>query len=794
MSLVYLSCAWVAGIFLGSALDLPLVLVFAGLIPFPLVFFARHHRKLIVLASLCLIIFLGGAVYFRSTAPTVDEGHLQFYNGQGTVEIKGLINRDPELGDKTARLYLSAREIKADKGWQKVSGTALVLVLRYPDYRYGDELLVTGRPETPLQLGTSGYRDFLANQEVYSVMSYPKIEVLATGKGFKPMEWIYSLRNRLSQALARVLPEPQASLAQGIILGIRGDIPSSVEAAFVRTGTAHILAISGLNLSIVAGILVSFGIWLFGRKRYIYVWLTLSAIWIYALLTGMHSPVIRAAIMASAFLAAELLGRQRSAFTALSLAAAVMVGINPRILWDASFQLSFLSMAGLVFISPPIQSLARRVVSETPREGNAALSTAHFVTDSFSASLGAIIAVWPLIAYYFGIISWVGLPATLFALLALPAVIITGALAAGLGLVLMPLAQAAGWLVWLFLSYMLLVVKFFDTIPPTKVDSVDIALVWAYYSVLAIAIWLSVDRKRWISVVSKATGLVSRVPKRWVITPLVVLAVLASLTAATMPDGNLHVSFLDVGQGDAILIQRGSREVLVDGGLSPQAVASELGRKMPFWDRTIDLVVLTHPHADHIAGLVEVLRRYKVKQVLYPDLQYDSPLYDEWFELVEEKNIEKTLAQAGRQIKLRDIVIDVLNPSGEGLSAPESELDNNSMVLRLEMGKVSFLLTADIMRDTELKLTTSRANLASTVLKVAHHGSDTSTTDEFLAVVNPQLAVISVGADNKFGLPSNEVVGRLELKLGEGKVYRTDKNGTVEFITDGGKLWVRAGR
>ena len=120
MSLVYLSCAWVAGIFLGSALNLPLVLVFAGLIPIPLVFFARHHRKLIVLVSLCLIIFLGGAVYFRSTAPAVDEGHLQFYNGQGTVEIKGLINRDPEIGDKTARLYLSAREIKADKGWQKV--------------------------------------------------------------------------------------------------------------------------------------------------------------------------------------------------------------------------------------------------------------------------------------------------------------------------------------------------------------------------------------------------------------------------------------------------------------------------------------------------------------------------------------------------------------------------------------------------------------------------------------------------------------------------------------------------
>ncbi|GAI46240.1 unnamed protein product, partial [marine sediment metagenome] len=261
---------------------------------------------------------------------------------------------------------------------------------------------------------------------------YPEIEIVETGKGIKPLEWVYSLRNRLSQTLAEVLPEPQASLAQGIILGIRGNIPSSVNADFSQTGTAHLLAISGLHLSIVAGILLTIGIWLFGKKHYLYIWLALGIIWLYALLTGMHPPVIRGAIMASLFLTAELLGRQRTAITALALAAAVMAGVSPHILWTASFQMSFAAMAGLIFIFPLIQSLGRKVVNATLGEDGAAVSVANLITDSFSITLGAIIAVWPLVAYYFGIISFVGLPATFLVLLALPGIIITGALAGGL--------------------------------------------------------------------------------------------------------------------------------------------------------------------------------------------------------------------------------------------------------------------------------------------------------------------------------------------------------------------------
>ncbi|MFQ5996060.1 MAG: ComEC/Rec2 family competence protein, partial [Dehalococcoidales bacterium] len=527
MALVCLSGAWVAGIFLGAKFSLPLAFVLTGLIPLPLLFFIRQHKKIIILSSLSLIAFFAATTYAYSSQHTVTESDLRFYNDSGISEIKGFISRDPEIRDKSTHLHLQASEIKLDGEWQPVKGTALLFVPRYPTYQYGDVLRVTGKLETPAQFNDFDYQGYLAHQGIYTTMLYPKIDIEARGRGFKPLEWVYSLRNHFAQTLSMALPEPQASLAQGIILGIRGNIPLAIKTDFVYTGTAHLLAISGLHLSIIAGMLLSIGIWLFGRRHYCYIWLALGIIWLYALLTGMHPPVVRGAIMASLFLTAELLGRQRSAITALTFAAAVMVGISPYILGDAAFQLSFLAMAGLVFLSPAFQTLGRKAVRTTLGEDGVLVSAANIASDSLSVTLAAIIAVWPVVAYYFGIISFVGLPATFLALPALPGLIITGVLTGGFGLIFLPAAQVVGWLAWLFLSYLLLVVNGLGASPLAfiEVGTIDPTLIWIYYSVLATAIFLS--RKKLTNPMPKTTAqlksgatksfnFLSRLPKKWV--------------------------------------------------------------------------------------------------------------------------------------------------------------------------------------------------------------------------------------------------------------------------------------
>jgi len=793
LALIYLSGAWVAGIYLGSKFAPPLALILIGLAPLPLLFFLPRQRKVIILAAVCLIAFLGGALCYQTSLPPQDESHLRFYNGQ-EVEIRGMVSEDPEVRDEVTHIRLSASVIWQEEEWQELSGDVLLFVPRYPTYEYGDVLRVTGRLETPPQLDDFDYQGYLAHQGIYSTMyiyDSEDIERIDTGQGFKPLAWLYSLRNSLSQTLAEVLPEPQASLAQGIILGLRYNIPTEVRDDFAQTGTAHLLAISGLHLSIMAGILLSIGIWLFGRKRYLYIWLALGIIWLYVLITGAHTPVIRGAIMASLFLAAELLGRQRTAVTSLAFAAAVMVGINPQILWDASFQLSFLAMAGLIFIAPPLMALGRRAVRAAIGEEGILASIANITADTLSVTLAATIAVWPVIAHYFGIVSLVGPLATFLALPALPGIIILGALAGFIGLAFLPIALAIGWLAWLFTSYMLMIVGGFAALPASSVEvgSVNTALIAVCYSALAAIVWL-VSRKRtgeemskaraWLkSGADKAADLVVRLPKRWVIPPLLVIAVLAWLAAAAVPDDELRVSFLNIGQGDAILIQRGSQQVLIDGGPSPQALTLELGERMPFWDRTIELVILSHPHSDHLTGLVEVLQRYQVEQVLYPDLADSSSLYQEWLSLIEENDIAYTLARAGQQIDLGDgVIIEVLNPPSPLLAGSGSDLNNNSVVLRLNLGQVSFLLTADIEQEAEFELISLPANLASTVLKVAHSGSYTSTTAEFLAAVNPLAAVISVG-ENPFGHPSGDVLARLEAELGAENIYLTSEQGTI---------------
>ena len=284
----------------------------------------------------------------------------------------------------------------------------------------------------------------------------------------------------------------------------------------------------------------------------------------------------------------------------------------------------------------------------------------------------------------------------------------------------------------------------------------------------------------------------------WLLVPA---AFAASLTwsQALTNDDRLHVMFLDVGQGDAIFIETPSgRQVVVDGGSDPLLMTRLLGERMRFNDRHIDIVAATHPNSDHIGGLAQVLERYDVGAVLERRIEYESGAYEAWARLVdaeEAKGARVIEASAGQVIALdADVRIEVLGPPPILLGGTESDADNASLVLRLVYGEVSILLTGDIFSEAERALLASGMALDSDVLKVPHHGSDSSSTRDFLSAVSPAAAVISVGEGNLYGHPHANVVKRLREYVADGMLFQTAERGTVEFISDGETLWVRTER
>ena len=280
----------------------------------------------------------------------------------------------------------------------------------------------------------------------------------------------------------------------------------------------------------------------------------------------------------------------------------------------------------------------------------------------------------------------------------------------------------------------------------------------------------------------------SHFPLKVAVGALVVVTIVAWLAILQLPDNRLHVDFMDVGQGDAIFIETPSgAQILIDGGPEGSALLSALGRRMPFWDRSLDLVVLTHPDDDHLTGLIPALERYDVEALMLRQLDLPSGLLDTWNAVVAQEDATLIKGEVGAHIAVSDgVSLDVLHPGPGPLDANQRQTNNDSIVLRLVYRDVVVLLTGDIEADVERRLVGSGTDLRSTVLKVPHHGSKTSSCRDFLDAVAPQVAVISVGADNDFGHPSGEVLERLE----GAHIYRTDENGTVSIASDGRTLWI----
>ena len=796
----------------ADAAPLPVFLLLLATIPAGILLrMARLSLWPAVLFGLLLL------ALFRVEA-TEDSGPALVSQDRQPVTVQGWVVTDPEATRRQTKFVLAVEAVDRGGGLAPLESRVLVyaeppeslLAQRWdPFFRHGDELLVQGVLERPKRFGGFDYPSYLENQGISGILRSQEVSLVADGPAGNWRGRLFDFRRRLSGNIEKALPEPQSAVGRAMLLGYRGQIPPDLADGFRKTGASHLLAISGLHVGVMLFLSIAVAGVLMGRRRHIYLLLPLVFIWSYALISGSPVSVIRAAAMGSVFLAALALGRPRSALPSLALAAAVMAGLTPRVLEQVSFQLSFAAMAGISLALPYQAKVAEWLTKSSESRGSGWQPWVRALLTSMATaaiiSVAATLATWPLVAFYFDRIPFAGIFVTLLALPALPFILL-GTLATGLaGLIHPVLGQLIGLFAWVPLTYLVGLVSLAPA-PTVSGSWVGPHLVWAWYALLlglllagrpggaqSLAHRMVFFIRQWFAHAT-ATARPARAAAGYLGVFALLLLGVSFLWGQVLSgsDGRLHVYFFDVGQGDsALIVTPGGRQVLVDGGPEAWSAVTSLDSVLPAGDRSLDLVALTHLDSDHSRGLLDVLARYQVGAVLEGANNQVGELYPRWRAALDREQIEVIQVHTAYRINLEPgVTLEVLNPPRDPIGGSWQEQNNNGLVLRLVHGRISFLLAADIEAMAENYLVRHGATLDSAVLKVGHHGSSTSTTARFLGDVRPTVTVISAGESNRYGHPSEEVLARLVEVVGEEGVYRTDEDGSIEFISDGHNLWV----
>jgi competence protein ComEC len=710
-------------------------------------------------------------------------------------DFVGVVADDPRPRGDRLQLVLGDVWVRRDGVAAQLDDRMLVWLPRGIAAATGDRLRVTSEIELAEDFDGFAYREYLARQGIGAIARARSADVLPGTGGLAPA--LAAARATLLGGLNDLVPEPEAALGAGILLGVRASIAPEVNDAFATAGLTHVVAISGWNIAIVAA-LVAAVVSPLGRRpggRWTTAIVAAATVGCYVMLTGASPSVVRAALMAGAMLVARLGGSRAHAASALALAALVMLLAAPPVLWDVGFQLSLLATAGLIWFGGAVES---RLPKAWP----------GWIREPIALTLAAQITTLPVILVSFERLSLVAPIANVLVVPFVPVAMLFSAVATLVGVTDATLhvpvvGDAAAWFAggaaWMTLWVIVSLGTAAASVPFAAVDvSIPAPLAVTWFPVLALGTWAlrkddgaeaPVERET-VSDPSRAAAIFARLLR-----PLPVLgavaAVLLLVTVATRPDGRLHITVLAVGQGDAILVEApGGATMLVDGGPDPELTLRRIGANLPFHARQIDLLVLSHPHQDHVAGLVEILDRFRVDAVLEAGIAFENPSYERLLADATAAAIPVVHARAGAEVALdAGTNLRILYPDEADASAalPDGDINNGSVVLEIRHGAFRALLTGDAEAPVEAALVARGALEPVDVLKVGHHGSHSSSTSEFLDAVRPRVAVISAGIDNEYGHPAPETLAA----LAGVPVFRTDLDGDVEIASDGTTFQVR---
>ncbi len=779
MRLVVLTVGWVIGItlaglfsqieFLAWGIGLALSVIIAGII------YRYPQRRWFAFALVALM--LGG---MRQALVPKTSDIAQYNGNNGTIE--GIVVDEPDIRDDRIQLRVQADSIFTNNETLAISGEVLVEAFVLTEVHYGDRIRATGALITPAEWDTFSYADYLGRQGVFTIMPYAGVEITASGLGNPFSAFLIDLKLQAQAHIVNILPEPQAGLLTGILLGNERGISPQLADDFSQVGASHVIAISGFNMVIVSVLIVRMLENAFGERKRITVIVGIGIIIIYTLFVGASATVVRAAFMSSMLIIANYFNRKTFVPASLALVALVLSIADPAVIQDIGFQLSFLAVLGLSLFADPLSTRFKTLLdNHLPSKVAHLLHT--FLNEPLIVSIAAQIATLPLIVMYFGRLSLLSIPVNILIVPVQSLILIFGILAVMVSFISPILATVVFWVDMVFLSWTISIVRAFAQFNFADIAiQIDPRLIQACYVFFVGGTMVATTRPPlWLKI---EAFIKHRVTLITIFSIGIASTILMLSMANSRADGQLHVWFLDMGHSNAVLVQSpNGAHMLVDGGRFPSRLLTAIGDRLPFYDRDIEILAITHPDEFDTGALNSVLDRYNVGVALWNG---QANRTETFLEIQERLATSETVAvQAGYTLELDDgLIIEVLHPQKE--PSIVDDISDNVMVLRLVYGDVSILLSSDLSTAGQSDMLAYGISPTASVLQLPRHATINSLDTNWIELAQPQIAILQSDKANRRGDPNEDTL----LKLGGIPIFRTDEIGTIHIASDGQSVWV----
>ena len=687
----------------------------------------------------------------------------------------GTIISDAKKGQYKTSYTIKIESINGDIKYKDIK-----LIVNIPNkenikLEYGNKIKFRGNYNAPeVQRNYKGfdYSEYLKTLKIYGTISYTESEIktLKTQNINNVKLITHKISKKIENNIKEIIKGKEGGLLIGILLGNNENIEEEIKEDFRNSGIYHILAVSGAHMSYVI-----LGITHFLDK-----------------ITNTSISVIRAGIMGIITLGASFFYKRKDTINSVCLSMLIILIYNPYSINSISFQLSYGGVIGILLLNKPYIRLLKNIKSNKKNTVSIQREAKLIKLEAISTILSAQTMIIPIMIINFHTISLTFLFANILVSYLIGAVIILGFICAFLSLISLDIAGFIAIFLNQLLKLLIFIAKFFGDLPLSKIYITTphmLSILLYYIMIFVNSGVMSSSMKKFSHLTSRFSYLISH------ILPLILIITLIFNNYIHLSK-DLNIYFIDIGQGDSsLIITPNNKKILIDGGGTMNSSGNyDIGKDtlVPYLlnrgVKKIDYIMISHFDADHCQGLIAVLDSLKVKNIIISKQAEKVYNYEKIMEIVVKKKINLMVVKKGDIINVdNNVEIKIIYPESKLYF---DDINSNSIVAKLTYNKFTMLFTGDIEKEAEERIVNIAQNeLKSTILKVAHHGSKTSSTEELLKAVNPQIALIGVGKDNKFGHPNEEIIKRIE-SYGT-KIYRTDEYGEITIrINKEGRIWL----